>query len=58
MPTKKKNDGVDAGVELQTSTSRVAERYQDGVSVRTPDAPEQTAGANDGRSAGTKKEKD
>lgn len=58
MPAKKKNDGVDAGVELQTSTDRVADRYKDGVPVHTTDAPEQTAGANDGRSAGTQKEKD
>lgn len=57
MPTKKKDDGADAGVELQTSTDRAADRYADGVPVHT-DAPEQTAGANDGRSAGTKKEKD
>jgi hypothetical protein len=57
MPTKKKNDGAEAGVELQTSTAS-RDRYKDGVSVRTPDAPAQTAGANDGRSAGTKKEKD
>lgn len=57
MPTKKKDDGVEAGVEIRTSTGRLAHRYEDGVTVHT-DAPEQTAGANDGRSAGTKKEKD
>lgn len=60
MPTKKKapTDGVEAGVEVNASADGAAGRYEDGVSVRTPDAPEQTAGANDGRSAGTTKEKD
>lgn len=58
MAQKKAPSDTESGVEVHTSTNRAARRYEDGVTVRTPVVPAQTAGPNDGRSAGTKKEKD
>ena len=46
------------GVAVRTDQPRNA-RYEDGVPVRTPDVPEQTAGSEKaGRSADNQKEKD
>lgn len=70
MPPKKKQHDAEAESSGVSVRPPRAVRYEDGVAVRTPkavdrevavvtpDAPEQTAGANDGQSAGTQKEKD
>lgn len=56
MPPKKKKKQPDTpGVTVRPA--RESKRYEDGVPVRTTDAPAQTAGANDGQSAGSQKEK-
>lgn len=58
MAKSQKKREESAGVPVRTDQPRNP-RYEDGVPVRvTPtDAPEQTAGANDGQSAGSQKEK-
>lgn len=56
MATKKKTEPSE-GVPVRTWESQTR-RYEDGVPVRTPDVPEQTAGAKKaGQSADNTKEK-
>lgn len=56
MPPKKKATADETpGVDVRPA--RESKRYEDGVPVRPTDAPAQTAGANDGQSAGSQKEK-
>jgi hypothetical protein len=58
MPSKRKQKQsaeAEPGVEVRPGR---AARYEDGIAVRTPDAPAQTAGADDGRSADATKEND
>lgn len=57
MATKKKTETESVGVPVRTWESQTR-RYEDGVPVRTPDVPEQTAGAKKaGQSADNTKEK-
>jgi hypothetical protein len=57
MATKKKTETESVGVPVRTWESQTR-RYEDGVPVRTPDVPEQTAGATKaGQSADNTKEK-
>jgi hypothetical protein len=55
MPKKKTTADETPGVNVRPA--RATKRYEDGVAVRTPDAPAHNAGANDGQSAGSQKEK-
>lgn len=59
MPPKRKQkqsaEAESSGVEVRPGR---AARYEDGIAVRTPDAPAQTAGADDGHSADSTKEND
>ena len=55
MAKTKKQATESEGVAVRTDQPRNA-RYEDGVPVRIPDVPEQTAGAKSGPSADNKKE--
>lgn len=61
MPQKKKaakKATASEGVAVRTDQHDYVNRHTDGVPVRVPDAPEQTAGSDTGHSAETKKEND
>jgi hypothetical protein len=59
MPPKRKQkqsaEAESSGVEVRPGR---AARYEDGIAVRTPNAPAQTAGSDDGHSADSTKETD